>query len=211
MIKPSDIQSKEFTISKKGYAEEEVDEFLDILTEDMDELIRENVLLKQKVRSLTNDVQQFRGSEQSVYKSVDTAKQLIEEISKSADKHAELIIKNAQIEAESIIMEAKNSVTRITEDARTMNMQWASFKQRYKRMLLDEIERFEAIGEEFIQEKDILDIDGLHGDPLDLFKTYNDQASSASTSFDTLSPSKIPTSNSSNASNTQIFDKTIRK
>ena len=42
MITPADIEYKEFTKAVRGYKEEEVDEFLDLIIVDMENLIREN-------------------------------------------------------------------------------------------------------------------------------------------------------------------------
>ena len=41
MIRPADIQEKEFTKAMRGYKEEEVNEFLDQITVDMDALMSE--------------------------------------------------------------------------------------------------------------------------------------------------------------------------
>ena len=46
MITPADIEYKEFTKAVRGYKEEEVDEFLDLIIVDMENLIRENKKLK---------------------------------------------------------------------------------------------------------------------------------------------------------------------
>ena len=41
MIRPIDIQEKEFSRAVRGYREEEVNEFLDAITLDMDRLLNE--------------------------------------------------------------------------------------------------------------------------------------------------------------------------
>ena len=43
MITPMDIENKEFKKGFRGYNEEEVDEFLDIVKEDFENLYRENL------------------------------------------------------------------------------------------------------------------------------------------------------------------------
>ena len=49
MITPMDIENKEFKKGFRGYNEEEVDEFLDIVKEDFENLHRENLDLKEKL------------------------------------------------------------------------------------------------------------------------------------------------------------------
>ena len=42
MITPADIENKVFSKAVRGYKEEEVDEFLDLLTLDLEKIITEN-------------------------------------------------------------------------------------------------------------------------------------------------------------------------
>ncbi len=48
MIAPIEIENKEFKKVLRGYKEEEVDEFLDLVKEDYEQLYRENAELKGK-------------------------------------------------------------------------------------------------------------------------------------------------------------------
>ena len=50
MIAPIEIENKEFKKVLRGYREEEVDEFLDLVKEDYEKLCRDNTDLKEKVR-----------------------------------------------------------------------------------------------------------------------------------------------------------------
>ena len=50
MITSMDIENKEFKKGFRGYHEEEVDEFLDLVKEDFENLYRENLDLKEKLK-----------------------------------------------------------------------------------------------------------------------------------------------------------------
>ena len=50
MLTPIEIENKEFKKALRGFKEEEVDEFLDIVKEDYEYLYRENLELKEKVK-----------------------------------------------------------------------------------------------------------------------------------------------------------------
>ena len=52
MITPADIQNKEFSKGFRGYSEEEVDMFLDLITLDLEKLIKENINLKAQLATL---------------------------------------------------------------------------------------------------------------------------------------------------------------
>jgi len=55
MITPLDIQNKEFSKGVRGYREEEVDSFLDLLTIDLEKLIGENATLKEEVKRVGDE------------------------------------------------------------------------------------------------------------------------------------------------------------
>ncbi len=52
MITPLDVQNKEFSKAVRGYKEEEVDEFLDLITVDLEKLITENAGYKEQIARL---------------------------------------------------------------------------------------------------------------------------------------------------------------
>ena len=58
MITPADIEYKEFTKAVRGYKEEEVDAFLDLIIIDMEKLIRENKKLKSELEKTKSQVSQ---------------------------------------------------------------------------------------------------------------------------------------------------------
>lgn len=51
MLTPLDIENKRFSKTFKGYDVDEVDDFLDQLTEDYEKLYRENADLKNKIET----------------------------------------------------------------------------------------------------------------------------------------------------------------
>ena len=60
MIAPIEIENKEFKKGLRGYKEDEVDEFLDLVKEDYEQLYRENAELKEKVRLYQDQINKYR-------------------------------------------------------------------------------------------------------------------------------------------------------
>ena len=56
MLRPIDIQNKEFEKKLKGYNCDEVDDFLDVVIQDYELLCKENQTLKDKIGLLTETV-----------------------------------------------------------------------------------------------------------------------------------------------------------
>ncbi|MBQ7605715.1 MAG: DivIVA domain-containing protein [Firmicutes bacterium] len=148
MITPLDIQNKEFSKGVRGYKEDEVDEFLDLLTVDYEKLIAENAALKEQVAAQNIDLDKYRGSENTVLETLEAAKRLMGDISASAEKRAEILLKNAELDAELIQREARENVERLTEENANLKRRFAEFRTRYKSLLESELERFETMSSE---------------------------------------------------------------
>jgi cell division initiation protein len=154
MITPAEIQKKAFTKGVRGYKEDEVDSFLDLITLDIDKLIQENNVLNEKIRTLGVEIERYRNSENAIFDTLESAKALMADISASAEKRAEIVLKNAELDADRVQREARESVERITEEAVEMARRWEQFKTRYKNLLQNELERFENLSRDFMSEGD---------------------------------------------------------
>jgi cell division initiation protein len=152
MITPLDIQNKEFSKSVRGYKEEDVDSFLDLITFDLERLITENSALKTDVARLTKELERYRGSEGVVLETLEAAKALMGDISESAERRAEILLKNAELDAELITREAKDSVERLTEESYLLKNRFMAFQTKYKSLLESELERFDSLSQELFAE-----------------------------------------------------------
>ena len=152
MITPIDIQNKEFTRGVRGYKEEEVDSFLDVITLDLEMLTQENRNLKGSLTLLTQEVEKYRDSEKTVLETLEAAKALMADISASSEKKAEILLKNAELDAERIVREAKESVERLTDEAAVLRNRISMLKVKYKTLLETELDRFDSLSAELFPE-----------------------------------------------------------
>ena len=152
MITPLDIQNKEFSRSVRGYKEEDVDGFLDLLTVDMEKLLNESAGLKAEIARLTAENQKYKGAEDAVLETLEAAKALMGDISTSAEKRAEILLKNAELDAELILREAKESAERLTEENVHLKHRFSLFQSKYKSLLESELERFDVLSAEIFEE-----------------------------------------------------------
>ena len=152
MITPLDIQNKVFGKGVRGYKEEEVDSFLDMITLDVEKLIAENAQLSQELTKAKEELQRYQGSEGAVLETLEAAKALMSDISASSEKRAEILLKNAELDAELITREAKESVERLKEEAASLENKVTSFRMRYRNLLETELEKFDSLSQELFGE-----------------------------------------------------------
>ncbi|MGI6735741.1 MAG: DivIVA domain-containing protein [Anaerovoracaceae bacterium] len=141
MITPLDIQNKEFSKAMRGYKVEDVDLFLDLVTLDLEKIIKENTKLKTENESLRTELEQYKKAEGEVVKVLEQAQNLMNDISKSAEKRADVILKNAGMDAELALREAKEKAQRLLEEQQRTQRRYESFRDRYRHMLEEELAR----------------------------------------------------------------------
>jgi len=59
-ITPLDIQQKQFKIKFRGFDMDEVYSFLEIIREELEEILKENSMLKEKVVILENQLEDYK-------------------------------------------------------------------------------------------------------------------------------------------------------
>jgi cell division initiation protein len=148
MITPLDIQNKVFARAVRGYKEDEVDNFLDLLTVDYERVIDDNENLRRELAESQGRLEEYKNTEESVLKTLEAAKALMNDISASAEKRAEILVKNAELDAELLQRQARESVERLKEEELALSQRVASVRSRFKNMLETELDRFDVLTEE---------------------------------------------------------------
>ncbi len=94
-----EIQDKQFHDAWRGYRQEEVDDFLDQISEALDRTLRENAALKERNHELGQAVATARDTEEMLKKTLVTAQRAAEEAIASAQAKAAVIVADATEEA----------------------------------------------------------------------------------------------------------------
>lgn len=161
MITPLEIQEKEFSRGIKGFKEEEVNEFLDQITLDLERLLEDNRQLRMENAQLQNELEKFHTAEHSVIDTLETAKALMSDISASAEKRAQILLKNAELEAETMMREASEAVARMNdENAQSIN-KLTSFRKKYKELLQAELRHLDSGVDELLAELSMEDLSDI--------------------------------------------------
>ena len=150
MITPQDIQTKEFSKSMRGYNDEEVDLFLDEITTDLEAVLSELASTKAQLESANEKLAEYKSTESSVLQTLEAAKALMNDIAASAEKRAEILVKNAELDAELKNRQALENVERLKEEEQRLTEKVANLRSRFKSMLESEIERMDGFAEEVL-------------------------------------------------------------
>ena len=134
-ITPLDIQQKQFPMKFRGFDVEEVYSFLEIIREEMEDLLRENANVKETVQRMENQIKEYSDMETTLRETLLTAQQMVEDYKTNARKEAELLVKEAELRADSMLKEAQEKVIKIHEDIVDLKGIRRHFKEELKRMV----------------------------------------------------------------------------
>ncbi|MBA4348639.1 MAG: cell division protein DivIVA [Thermodesulfovibrio sp.] len=134
-ITPLDIQQKQFPMKFRGFDVDEVYSFLELMREEMEELIRENASLKEQLSRADTHLREYGDMEVTLRETLITAQQMVEEYKTNSRKEAELILKEAELKAESMMGESQEKVVKIHEDIVELKGIRRHFKEEVKRLI----------------------------------------------------------------------------
>lgn len=147
MIMPIDIDKKEFSRDKKGYNSREVDEFLDIIVADYEKVLNDNRSMAHKIKQLEKQLEEAQKDDNAMVETLETAKKLMADISASAERRAELIMRDAELEAENMLLDAKVNVRKLTDEHSILSSKVNRLRENFRKMLKEELDRID--GDEF--------------------------------------------------------------
>ena len=145
MITPIEIQNKEFRRSFRGYNEEEVDEFLKIVTTDFETLYKENMDLQEKIKLYQEQVSRYKSIEDTLNATLITAQSAAEDTCLAANKKAKIIVEEAQLQSKHIIDETNNRVLEMRKEYDNLVKEFKVFRNRFKSLIEDEMENIDEI------------------------------------------------------------------
>jgi cell division initiation protein len=134
-ITPLDIQQKQFRVRFRGFDIEEVDSFLEIVREEMENLIRENSDYREKVRRLEEKVKEYHDMEETMKGILVSGQQMIEDKKNSARQEAELVKRDAELKAREVLQDAEERLVRIHEDVVELKRIRRHFREEVSRLI----------------------------------------------------------------------------
>ena len=139
-LTPIDIHNKEFSKRIRGYDEDEVNEFLDLIIKDYESLIRENKEMQNQVLTLQERLNHFSNIEDTLSKTIIVAQEAADEVRSNAKKEAQLIIKEAEKNADRIINESLNKSRKVSLEVDELKKQASIYRARFRTIVEAQLE-----------------------------------------------------------------------
>jgi len=134
-LTPIDLPHKEFHKTFRGYDAREVLQFLQEISAEWEETLKENKQLRDKVQDQSEEIAKLLNNEKSLKETMVTAQKMTEQLNVQAKKEAELIIGQAEIQAEKMLQQAHERLTEIITQINDMKKQRAEFQGNLRGMI----------------------------------------------------------------------------
>lgn len=125
---PLDIRQKRFELDFRGYAKKEVEGFLELTAGEFEDVVRENISLKEELSRLQVRLDQHLGREKTLQETMVTAQRISEDVKATAKKEAEVTLAEAELQAERIIAGANNRLVELIKELNELKRQKVQFE-----------------------------------------------------------------------------------
>ena len=112
MITPMDIHNKTFSRKIRGYAEEEVNSFLEEVVSDYERIYREHREMEEQMDAIKTKLQNYEKMETTMSSTLVMAQETAESVKGNAHKEADLILRETQNERTRILAATEEEIRR---------------------------------------------------------------------------------------------------
>jgi DivIVA domain-containing protein len=136
-LTPLDVRRYEFGRVLRGYDPERVDQFREQVADELERLTRLNQELEQKARSFHDQLKSFRERDKALNEALVSAQQLRSEMRDQSERESQLLIREAQAQAESLIASTQGDIRRAEDELAALDR----FRRNYLAQLRVFVER----------------------------------------------------------------------
>lgn len=144
-ITPLDIKKQEFKKVLRGYDPIEVDAFLDTLSNEFSELLKQSKELREEYIEMEIQLRDYRQKERDLQQILMQAQETSARSIENSRKEAELIIQEAELKASQIVDHGRMEVMRSKEELSNLRAKKEVLISRLKVLLNSEIEMIKSL------------------------------------------------------------------
>ncbi len=135
-ITPLDILQQQFKGRIFGGLDpDEVDGFLQQVSQEMEQLIRENNDLKEQNRKALTELEEMNSREKALRETMLAAHRITEDMKSNAQKEANLIITEAELQGEKLLSTAEARLVELRTELQELRRQRQQFEASFKSLL----------------------------------------------------------------------------
>jgi len=119
----------------RGYDKDEVDAFLQMIAEQLEETVKENAGLQDKVKELEERLAEYQKNRRNLEEALLAAQKITEQMRENAEKEAQVKIREAEVKADKILAEAVQQSQQYSQEISKLRMQRDQMVAQFKSIL----------------------------------------------------------------------------
>ncbi len=140
-LTPLEIRKHTFARKRLGGVDpEEVQDFLNLVANEMEEIKRENTALKDRVNSSDRDLTEYKAMEETLRRTLVHAEKISTESEDHAHRESELIIHKAHLRAERVLDDARARLRQLSEEIDELQKRKDVFVHRFRSLVNMQLE-----------------------------------------------------------------------
>lgn len=143
-LTPLDVKKQEFDKVFRGYDPVAVDAFLELAAEEMGNLVSRANALEERLRAANETLEDYRQMEQALKDTMLSAQRLADESKDAAGRDAELIKREARLEADRIVAEAERRRATLEQRIAELEGRERAFIRKMKSFLDEHMQALES-------------------------------------------------------------------
>jgi len=143
-LTPLDILQRKFANRWRGLDAREVKDFLEIIASELEELIRENRFLEEELKKANNALATYRERENTLKETMITAQKVTQDMKNNVKKEAEIILSEANLEAEKIVQTAHRRAAELADEITGLKRQRIQFESELRHILTLHLKMLDA-------------------------------------------------------------------
>ncbi len=134
-ISPIDIQKKEFKSRILGYEKEGVDQFLEMVADEMERLRRQIDDLREELELTKSALGEMREREATLKDTLVTTQRVTDELKANARREVDIVLAEAQLKAERVVRNAEDRRMQLIEEIQEIKRQKIDFESSLRSLL----------------------------------------------------------------------------
>lgn len=155
-LTPLDIRKQDFGRQMRGFDVDEVRSFLDLIAEQFEALRAERDELAKRAEFHEAKLKEYQQMENTLQDAMMNAQKAGRSAEEESSKRSELLVQNARLEADRIVLEARRKHQQLLDDVHRLEGQRRSFILKMKQILRGQVELLDILEQEALDDSEQL-------------------------------------------------------
>ena len=147
-ISPMDVRQQQFKLKFRGFDIEEVDSYLELIANELEELNKENETIKAELKKVEQEIEEYKKAENDFRKVIASAQDFKRDAIEKANQESQIIIKQSEIKAKEILKGAEEKLFKLEKDIAELKSTKMQFEVQMRAVIENHLKLMDIMKQE---------------------------------------------------------------